>query len=527
MAIDFAGEASQAIAAFTHFINEETLLDLAVRFSEVYTHLAKTSLEHFLVTPVTALPTGREKGKFISIDVGGSNLRAGFVELTGETEHGENRSEKPNEKIKRSYDKSWPIEEHLKMDQAEDLFAWIGDCIAEVITDALEDIPTSVVAPFGDELLLGITFSFPMAQKSLSEATLLPMGKGFAITSDLDLGKMLSAGYARHVPEPHTNGDRNHTDNLPSSKPAGSSRLPRIRIAAITNDTVATFASLSYAVKAAPNSRVAMGLIVGTGTNATVPMSLTNLHPTKRHDLANGEAVETVVINTEWTIRGTDKPLVELGIKTTWDKTLDASSEAPGFQPFEYMTAGRYLGEIVRLIFVDLIAKDSRAELPASLEIKNALQTRFLSEVVARAEERTVAVELEKLFPSTTEAFWAPAHVKMLRDVAYAVQQRSSALIAAACVGLLDCVHDICIDPSAQNGYAIPENSKPEELVIAYAGSTISQYPEWLETCQRWIDVLVAKGSLENVSKRVILREALDGGIIGAGVLAGMTDEIT
>ncbi|KAL5390672.1 hypothetical protein DPSP01_001745 [Paraphaeosphaeria sporulosa] len=526
MAKDFAGEASQAIAAFTHFINEETLLDLAARFSEVYTHLAKTSLEHFLVTPVTALPTGKEKGKFISIDVGGSNLRAGFVELTGETEHGVHRSIEPNEKIKRSYDKSWPIGEHLKMDQAEDLFAWIGDCIAEVITDALEDIPASVEAPFGDELLLGITFSFPMAQQSLSEATLLPMGKGFAITSDLNLGKMLSAGYSRHISQPHRNSNRSHAEYLSSSKTTGSSRLPRIRIAAITNDTVATFASLAYAVKAAPNSRVAMGLIVGTGTNATVPMSLTNLHPTKRHDLANGESVETVVINTEWTIRGTDKPLVELGIKTIWDKTLDANSEAPGFQPFEYMTAGRYLGEIVRLVFVDLIARDSGANVPASLETKNALQTRFLSEVVARAEEKTVTIELEKLFPSTTEAFWAPVRVKLLRDIAYAVQQRSSALIAAACVGLLDCVHDIRIDPPARNGHATTEDSKPEEIVIAYAGSTISQYPEWLETCQRWIDILVAKGSAANASKRVILREALDGGIIGAGVLAGMTDEI-
>lgn len=157
------GEASQAIAAFTEFINEETLLDLAIRFSEVYTHLAKTSLEHFLVTPMTALPTGKEKGKFISIDVGGSNVRAGFVELMGDTERESRRdSEVPNEKIKRSYEKSWPIGEHLKMDKAEDLFAWIGDCLVEVITDALEDIPTSVEAPFGDELLLGITFSFPM-----------------------------------------------------------------------------------------------------------------------------------------------------------------------------------------------------------------------------------------------------------------------------------------------------------------------------------------------------------------------------
>lgn len=157
-------KAAQAIAAFVAPLNEDTLLDLAARFSEVYSNLARTSSEHFLVTPVTALPTGREKGKFISIDVGGSNLRVGFVELLGEadpdTNHGSGR---PVEKIRRSHDKSWPIEEHLKMDQAEDLFVWIGDCIAQVITDALNDLPSCAESAFGDELLLGITFSFPMA----------------------------------------------------------------------------------------------------------------------------------------------------------------------------------------------------------------------------------------------------------------------------------------------------------------------------------------------------------------------------
>lgn len=164
MQLDDAGEARQAIAALTTCLNQETLLDLAARFSDVYKQLAKTSLEHFLVTPVTVLPTGKEKGKFVSIDVGGSNLRVGFVELLGKVENGaENGLNPSSEKIKRSYDKSWPIGEHLKMDKAEDLFRWIGDCIAEVITDALEDIPASIEAPFGEELLLGITFSFPMA----------------------------------------------------------------------------------------------------------------------------------------------------------------------------------------------------------------------------------------------------------------------------------------------------------------------------------------------------------------------------
>jgi hexokinase len=353
------------------------------------------------------------------------------------------------------------------------------------------------------------------------------MGKGFAITSDLNLGKLLLAGYARHCTEPPSNGQVKSGQPMKIPVPA---RLPRIRVAAITNDTVATFTSLAYAVKASPNSRVAMGLIVGTGTNATVPMKLANLHPAKRNYLPRPEAVETVVINTEWTICGTDKPLVDMGIKTSWDLTLDADSDAPGFQPFEYMTAGRYLGEIVRLVYLDVAPQE---DIPASLHVKNAIPTRFLSEVVARLDQEQIQKELEAKFPTTTPSitYWTPGRVEMLRCIAQAVQQRSSALIAAACVGLLHCVQDIEIEElggsqATENGTHSSEQSETEELVIAYAGGTISQYPQWLGTCQQWITKLVEAGSKANRSKRVVLKEALDGGIIGAGVLAGMTDEI-
>jgi hexokinase len=99
----------KAISLFTTCINKTTLLNLATRFSETYSTLAKTSLEQFLVTPVTVLPTGKETGSFISIDVGGSNLRVGFVELLGEIEQGavdDDDGKEANEKIRRSYDKS-------------------------------------------------------------------------------------------------------------------------------------------------------------------------------------------------------------------------------------------------------------------------------------------------------------------------------------------------------------------------------------------------------------------------------------
>lgn len=152
-----------ALSELTACLDTTTLLDLACRFSETYRALAKDSTEHFLTTPVTVLPTGKEQGKFLAIDVGGSNLRVGFVELLGESgtvRHGEHQIEDDvSTMVKRGHDKSWPIGDHLKMDQPEDLFRWIGDCMAEVIREAIE----AASLPKDQDVQLGVTFSFPMA----------------------------------------------------------------------------------------------------------------------------------------------------------------------------------------------------------------------------------------------------------------------------------------------------------------------------------------------------------------------------
>ncbi len=163
----------------------DTLHNLAYHFSKTYQHLALNSDEQFLPTPVTKLPTGQETGRYLAIDVGGTNLRVGFIELLGEADreasanananhaHAENHSDNGNERsrdalkkahrprIRRTLEKAWPIGEHLKMDQAEDLFSWIGDCIAEVVSDSLKNESTKL-GDIPDELDLGITFSFPM-----------------------------------------------------------------------------------------------------------------------------------------------------------------------------------------------------------------------------------------------------------------------------------------------------------------------------------------------------------------------------
>ncbi|CAI7647979.1 unnamed protein product [Penicillium glandicola] len=562
-------------------LDEAVLYKLARRFSTTYRNLALTSDQQFLPTPVTQLPTGEETGRYLAIDVGGSNLRVAFIELLGEavdsdvrptdaTERSQDTIRKAQrQRVKRTLERAWPIQEHLKMDKAEDLFAWIGDCIAEVVAESLSSDATKKDIPA--ELDMGITFSFPIMQESLAEATLMPMGKGFAIASNLNLGNILLNGYEKHTRRPD--------EDEPSTKRRKLFALPKLKIQAITNDTVATLASLAYKVKSLPNSRVAMGIIVGTGCNATIPMNLSALHESKAKSVNIMEpgAVETIV-NTEWTISGAAPPLKELNITTKWDIELDRACARPGFQPFEYMTGGRYIGELVRLILFDYlttVTELSKRSLPANLIQAYALTTTYISDHVAKARSDNDLAEFlnESLPPpESSDWHWDARAAGTFRKIARTVQRRSAGLIAAAVVGLLSCAREIELKEDSNssspenpaspqsNGEVITEfagapdaaaaslnsaaitanhasqeyivpvidptpidwQSGPEELVVAYTGGIIQHYPQFKEMCQQYIDRLIMRTGPQRGGKSVFLREASDGGVIGAGVLAGM-----
>ncbi|KAL4919540.1 hypothetical protein BDW62DRAFT_179125 [Aspergillus aurantiobrunneus] len=556
-------------------LDEAVLYNLARRLSSVYRKLALESDQQFLPTPVSKLPSGLETGRYLAIDVGGTNLRVAFIELLGDTADPDmartHASERPlkkaqTQRVKRTLEKAWPIQEHLKMDKAEDLFAWIGDCIAEVVAESLSSDATKGTVP--EELEMGITFSFPIMQESLTEATLMPMGKGFAITSDLNLRKILLSGYEKHTRRPSD-------EDEPSTKRRKLFALPKLKIAAITNDAVATLASLAYAVKSLPNSRVAMGIIVGTGCNATIPMKLSALHEAKvNHVRRSDPETSEIIVNTEWTISGVLPPLQELDIITKWDVELDAASARPGFQPFEYMTGGRYIGELIRLVFADYLVSItgvSEAVLPAKLTKEYGLTTSYVSDHIARSRsDEELADELTSSFPPPGDTWqWDATSAGVLRKVARTVQRRSAGLIAAAVVGLLACAGEIELrldshEGSPQESHAAsPERdsimgaspqiksgvsslnglnsirrpivpiispsptpadwqSGPEELVVAYTGGIIQHYPNFKEICQQTIDRLIMRTGPQKSGKSVFLREASDGGVIGAGVLAGM-----
>jgi hexokinase len=74
-------------------------------------------------------------------------------------------------RVIRQLEKSWPIGEQLKNNQADDLFAWIGRRIAEVVKDGCAAWPGKLP----EAIPLGVTFSFPMK-------SVLPFPFGYLLT---------------------------------------------------------------------------------------------------------------------------------------------------------------------------------------------------------------------------------------------------------------------------------------------------------------------------------------------------------
>lgn len=344
----------------------------------------------------------------------------------------------------------------------------------------------------------------------------MSMGKGFAITSNLDLGKQLRDGYAKAISQRD---------------------LPKVKILAIVNDAVATFVSFVYQLNADPKRKAAIGLIVGTGNNATIPLKLSSLHLSKRPKLDPVAVVGAedskeelkIVVNTEWSINGSAPPLRELNLITRWDTALDLAGEAPGFMPFEYMTSGRYLGELGRLITMEYLTKHlgiAENLLPEKLRARVGLTTTFLGNLGSHKsafDSKLAVSQLQKELPTLGSWNWTVEAAEAVFVISKYIQFRAAGMTAAAIIGLLACAEEIdtlaleAPKPTVDIG---PE-SIVEELTVGYTGGCIVHFQDYLRDCQDFLNQIMDREYKNKPHLRVVLHPCNDGGIIGAGVLAG------
>jgi hexokinase len=240
--------------------------------------------------------SGKEKGRFIALDFGGTNFRVLQVKL----ERG---------KAALEHSSKYVIPGAVVRGTGEQLFNFIAQSMKRFLDENQIEL--------SDKRKLGFTFSFPMKQSSIATGILINWTKGFSATGVVgsNVVDLLDAALARYG-------------------------LNNIDISALANDTVGTLAAKSYEDPASD-----VGIIFGTGTNACYREKRSRIKGVKTPYRG-----DYMIINTEW---GNFDRLP----MNDYDGKLDKATNNPGKQRMEKMISGMYLGEIARLVLSDMIKK--------------------------------------------------------------------------------------------------------------------------------------------------------------------------
>jgi hexokinase len=360
---------------------------LARAFSaEIGRGLAGESGSLKMLRTFTRQPTGAERGRVVVVDWGGTNARAGLVELGGGAA-----------RIVTEEKLAFP--EALKRGAPEPVFDLIAGTVARVA-----QAQGVSAAP------LAFVYSYPARLERIDRAVALASTKGWRLEGLVgrDVAALLTEALGR-------------------------ARLPGIRVAAIANDTVAVLILESYrrvssrqgdgrpdtgrpaTARTGESGLADIGLILGTGTNQAA-----DLGPAGIRNLESGN------------FDGVG------GVETPYDATLDRELEEPrpGAQRFEKMVSGHYLGEIVRRALVDLGQRTDAFQWEAAPVIATAfaLDSAYLSRIAADGSPELTDVDalLRSLYIAATRE-----ERRGLRALTEAVARRAARLVAASLLGTL------------------------------------------------------------------------------------------
>lgn len=452
------------------------MLSMSTALRRQYRAKLQQSSECMLPSYNHALPAGTEQGCYLALDVGGSTLRVAMVQLKGRYRAGEAMS------IERMHVST--IDKAVRSLPGRLFFDWMAEKVEAMLREA-----GHTTEPTQQPMPLGLTWSFPIEQTSSRSGKIQSMGKGFCGHQDTvgqDLGEVLTEACKR--------------------------RKINVRVDAIINDSSGTLLSRAYT-----NPATSMGLILGTGTNAAVHLPVSCLGPGKLglRDSSWQEQGKRVIINTELSMFG--KGILP---ETRWDELLNRDSPMPDFQPLEYMTTGRYLGEILRLIVLEAVEVTQLFDgvMPASLLESYSLDTIAL----ARLEEDNSTDLLSSA--AYLEKVWGlrrtPSHqeVYFLKSASSCISQRAAAYLAIA-------VHSLWrLQKELGMGNELTEADS--KTSIACNGSVILKYPGFRSRCQGYIAQLIAGDAAANDmagTHEVLLEPTDEAAVLGAAVAVALT----
>ncbi|CAG9531305.1 unnamed protein product [Cercopithifilaria johnstoni] len=346
----------------------------------------KNSTVSMLPSFVPELPDGTEEGRFIAMDLGGTNLRVMLMDIIP----GEDlKTEQFNTRIP-----NWAMR-----GTGEQLFDYIAKCLAEFLTEK---------GIQNDGLPVGFTFSYPCNQKSLRSATLLRWTKGFEATGVVgeDVVKLLEKSIAKR-------GDI------------------KVEVIALINDTVGTMVAAAHR----NGGKCDVGVIIATGTNASYMENASKIKYGLTKATTDYEYSE-MIIDTEWGGFG-DNSEADY-ILTQYDKIVDSHSEHPGVNIFDKLVGGKCMGEVVRVVLEKLTRANILFNGKGSDRLfkQDSFPTKYISEMLR--DETGSYVHTRDILDELGIYQYSFSDMLLLREVCVVVSRRSANLGAAAIACLLN-----------------------------------------------------------------------------------------
>ena len=125
------------------------LLQCSQKMQSEYQVALRSSTMSMLPSYNHTLPTGKETGQFLALDVGGSTFRVALIELLGKDSTSQSRNI--------LFMKSFRIGEQVRQLEGVEFFDWMASRISEVLADpAVRDVLGPSTLP------TGMAWSFPI-----------------------------------------------------------------------------------------------------------------------------------------------------------------------------------------------------------------------------------------------------------------------------------------------------------------------------------------------------------------------------
>lgn len=480
---------------FTSPLSLRNMIIMSEKIREQFKSCLQSSPVCMLPSYNHALPSGTEKGTYLALDVGGSTFRVALIELGGAGA------------MKILQESSSPIDNDVKLLEGTLFFDWMAEKI--------ESMLSAVGADYGREavpLSMGLSWSFPIEQTSISSGLVIHMGKGFLCSNGTlgqELGDLIVQSCRR--------------------------RSLNVRVDAIVNDSSAALLSRAYV-----DPKTRMSLILGTGTNVAVHFPVREIGLTKFGTRPPGwfDYAKHVIINSELSMFGG-------GIlpMTRWDDILNQTHLRPDYQPLEYMVTGRYLGEIVRLIITEAVetANLFRGELPHSMRDPYSFDTSIVAFLEADTSPSLVPsaalLQKEHTFPVSPSV----EDLRFLRRICQIVSKRAAGYLATAIHSMWCLRNDAEFsDPTESKASSVKDTQEitiveseedSRSLSIACDGSVINKYPGFRDRCHGYLNQLTqqtnsSQGPLDPATSPYIRLElAPESAILGAAVAVAVAVE--